>query len=413
MILFSTSLKNIGRGEIIIMFFQKSVSNSSTDNHNDKTDFIAALADFSLVHTELISLQATLRVQEISQKASELTSTSQNMAAMTEEVSASVQQINAAIQQVTAGAQETVSKINKLAELGNETETMLKDMMNNVGELSAQVKHIDNISQNVSEIADQTNLLALNAAIEAARAGDAGRGFNVVAEEVRKLAGQTKEAVGNVKQISDQMSIKSSTTNSNILKVQDIFKQYLDNSNIVGDIIRDSTKQTEECAGMVENITSAMQEQTVIAEKLTNVSEEQTKTCEFIIGLLRNEADDLSKIVAPVLKISDNESIINVLAARLKDHANFLRKTMAEAGKGLKVLDYHECAFGKWYDANKSKYNHIEAFIEVDEPHRKVHEAGRMLSQELTSKNVENLMYASADILKAFIKLYDVFNKKS
>lgn len=392
------------------MLSKKQKANTVND---DKADFTMAVATFSLAHTELISYLAMLKVQEISRSASELNTIGQNMAAMTEEVSASVMTINTSIQQVTSGAQESVGKINKLTDLGYKTETLLKDMISNVDELGSQVKHIDDISQNVSDIADQTNLLALNAAIEAARAGEAGRGFNVVAEEVRKLAGQTKEAVGNVKQISDQMNIKSNATNGYILQVRDTFSQYLDNSNAVGETIRKSTEKIEECAGMIENITSAMQEQSATAEELSTTSEILTKNSEYIGQVLKVEANNLINAVAPNLKISGSDSVVNVLAARLTDHANFLKKTMAEAGQGMKVTAHHECAFGRWYNDNKSKYGSIQAFKDIDEPHRRVHEAGKRLSNYCTSENVEDLMKASTDILKSFIKLYDTLKAES
>ena len=385
--------------------FFKPRSTAGNQQKDDKADFITALAAFSLTHTELISFQAMLKVQEITNKASELAATSQQMAAMTEEVSSSVQHINAAMEQVKAGAEEGVSRIQNLSQFGDRTENVIVEMVSNVEELGKQVQRIDDISQNVSYIADQTNLLALNAAIEAARAGEAGRGFNVVAEEVRKLAGQTKDAVSNVKQISEQMNVKSSTTNDNILNVKNTFEQYMEGSNSVGGIIRDSTVQIDECAGMIASISGATQEQTAIATNLSGVAEDLTKTSEYISGLLRNEADHLCAIVNPCLKLSGSESVINILAARLIDHANFLKKTVAEAGKKVRVATYRECSFGIWYEENRSKYGNIKAYADVDEPHRRVHEAAENLSRDCNSRNVEELMRASADILKAFINL--------
>ena len=372
---------------------------------DDKADFVTALTAFSLTHTELISFQAMLKVQEITRKASELAATSQQMAAMTEEVSSSVQHINAAMEQVKAGADEGVSRISSLTQYGDQTENIIIEMVKNVEELGKQVQRIDDISQNVSYIADQTNLLALNAAIEAARAGEAGRGFNVVAEEVRKLAGQTKEAVSNVKQISVQMNVKSSTTNDNILNVKNTFEQYLDGSNSVGGIIRDSTAQIDECAGMIASISGATEEQTAIATNLSDVSEDLTRTSEYISGLLRTEADNLCGIINPCLKLSGSESVVSILATRLIDHANFLKKTISEAGKKLKVVSYRECSFGKWYEENRDKYIGVKAYADVDEPHRRVHEAAENLSMDCNSRNIEELMRASADILKAFINL--------
>lgn len=121
------------------------------------------------------------------------------------------------MQQVNTGARQSMSGLNELSQIGHRTDSLFKDIVTNIDQLRAQLKYIDNVIQNVSDIADQAKLSALNAAIETAGAGDAGRGFNVEAEEVRKLAGQKKEAVGNVKQICDQVRLKSNSTSINML----------------------------------------------------------------------------------------------------------------------------------------------------------------------------------------------------
>jgi len=395
------------------MFFSKKLTNMPANkNAEDEADFTAALAYFSLTHTELFSYLAILKVKEISQNASEFTSISQNVAAMSEEVSASVQQINTSIQDVAAGAEKSVTKISELVELSNSTKSVLSDMISNTEELGGQVKNIDDITKNVSYIADQTNLLALNAAIEAARAGEAGRGFNVVAEEVRKLAAQTKQAVGNVKQISDNMNMQSANTVQNVHNVQDTFNHYLDSSNTVAKFIQESDTHIGECAGMVENITNAMEEYTATAEQLSQMAVELSRTTDFVSNLLNRESGYLTQILSPRLGISNSGTTANILATKLVDHANFLKKTILEAGKGIKVDNHHECAFGKWYNENKNQYGLLQAFKEMDEPHQRVHDYGQQLARKITSQNVENLMHASTDILIAFIKLLDALAKE-
>ncbi len=75
---------------------------------------------------------------------------------------------------------------------------LLKDITENIEQLTGMSKEMESIMNVVTTIANQTNLLALNAAIEAARAGEAGKGFNIVANEVRKLSIQTKDSVTSV-----------------------------------------------------------------------------------------------------------------------------------------------------------------------------------------------------------------------
>ena len=148
---------------------------------------------------------------------------SQALAATSEETAASAAEMNDATAQISNNAseaaefsrqvdtlaQEGAQKIQKIAETILSLASMTEQMQGKMTELDISSARIASVTDVIKEIASQTNLLALNAAIEAARAGDSGRGFGVVAEEVKKLATHSEQSV---KEISELIAITKQNT---------------------------------------------------------------------------------------------------------------------------------------------------------------------------------------------------------
>ena len=148
---------------------------------------------------------------------------SQALAATSEETAASASEMNDATAQISNNAseaaefsrqvdtlaQEGAQKIQKIAETILSLASMTEQMQGKMTELDISSARIASVTDVIKEIASQTNLLALNAAIEAARAGDSGRGFGVVAEEVKKLATHSEQSV---KEISELIAITKQNT---------------------------------------------------------------------------------------------------------------------------------------------------------------------------------------------------------
>ena len=152
--------------------------------------------------------------------------------------------------------------------------TVSQDLKGAMSALGEQTQAIGRVMSVISDIADQTNLLALNAAIEAARAGEAGRGFAVVADEVRKLAEKTMTATKEVGQavVSIQNSVSGNIASFD--KAAEAVAEATDLAGKSGDVLREILSLAEESAKEVAGIAAASEQQSAAAEQINRAMNE-------------------------------------------------------------------------------------------------------------------------------------------
>jgi len=220
---------------------------------------------------------------------------------------------------------EIASDLHRLANNSANTAKEVDGLAQQAGEISA-------IVQLIHEIADQTNLLALNAAIEAARAGEAGRGFAVVADEVRKLAERTAKA----------------------------------------------TKEIERLVGGIrDNSTSAREAMEILSKTADDFSQRGSKATEDMQRLM-----SLSRKMEEVIAGSALKSFVEVAKV---DHLVFKFKIYLglfdlENVQPDKVATHTACRLGKWYyeGEGKASFSTLPGYREIESPHIEVHRKGVM-----------------------------------
>jgi methyl-accepting chemotaxis protein len=215
----------------------------------------------------------------------------QTVAAATEELASSIKEIG---RQVTHSAEVTA----KAVEQGNKAKALVHG-------LDQAAQRIDKVVALITDIAEQTNLLALNATIEAARAGEAGKGFAVVASEVKNLANQTAKAT---EEISSQISGVQSATKSSVEALESIFGtigQINQISTTIASAIEEQTAATAEISRNIEQAAVGTQE---VSNNITGVTQAASETGHVSQQVLQaakslaEQSDDLRKEVDGFLK---------------------------------------------------------------------------------------------------------------
>ncbi|VBB09765.1 chemotaxis methyl-accepting receptor [Lucifera butyrica] len=227
--------------------------------------------------SEELTASADQSAQAAGQVAGSITDVAHGMAdqsAAVNDTSAIIQQMSASIQQIAANAQDVAKQSGQAANKANEGNRSIDKAVSQmshieqtvtasagiVAKLGERSNEIGRIVDTIAGIAGQTNLLALNAAIEAARAGEQGRGFAVVADEVRKLAEQSQEAA---KQIADLISEIQGDTNRAVTAMNDGTRDVKIGTEVVtisGQAFREITALVKQVSGQINEISAAIEQ---------------------------------------------------------------------------------------------------------------------------------------------------------
>jgi methyl-accepting chemotaxis protein len=189
-------------------------------------------------------------------------------------------------------AEEGAKVVNKTVVGLIETAREIEAASAEVSRLGEDASRISEVVKVIKEIADQTNLLALNAAIEAARAGEQGRGFAVVADEVRKLAERTANATNEINQMSSKIAEVANNALSGMDNVVKTTRQGVGDAETAQASIKNIQTSFGEVSGVIDEIAPALEEQNAAAtelakstERVAQMSEENSGAAQSLLGL--------------------------------------------------------------------------------------------------------------------------------
>ena len=230
----------------------------------DVSDNVTATAKESSecgINVSTILSQQNNETEQVATAMNEMSATVQDLARVVEGAAQSSQQGLDISNQGQQMVQETIAANNGLAEQLNEVEQAIARLVNGS-------KLIESVLNEINSIADQTNLLALNAAIEAARAGEHGRGFAVVADEVRALAMRTQQSTAEVNNMLTQLQSESEFATTAMEKGTELSGSCVQLCGKTGDSLNQIITEVSELANLNTQIATAIEEQAAVSEEI-------------------------------------------------------------------------------------------------------------------------------------------------
>ncbi len=229
--------------------------------------------------------------QGVSAIAEETTAQSATVAAAAEESSVNVQTVSSATEEMSASIAEMRQQVMRSRDVSEQAAQSVESAAGQIGGLSDAANQIGDVLALIQDIAEQTNLLALNATIEAARAGEAGKGFAVVASEVKTLATQTQKATEQIRAQIEGVQTESKTAVAAVSGIRDVIAQVTEISQAIASSIEEQSEATTEIArnaqeaavgtrdvsSSVQGVSDASQQASAASTELLASSEELAK----------------------------------------------------------------------------------------------------------------------------------------
>ncbi len=322
-----------------------------------------------------------------------------------EQVATAVNEMSATVHDVAGNTSLAADAAKKADEDTGKGKQVVANVIKAITDVAAEMEHITEVVGRVNEdsihigsvldvivsIAEQTNLLALNAAIEAARAGEQGRGFAVVADEVRSLAQRTQSSTEEIRGMIESLQSGTKQAVDVIEKGKHSTNLSVEQAGQAGEALDAILQGMDTINSMNAQIATASEEQSAVADEINrNISRinEVTTHSADSSAELANESETLMKLSEDLLAVvgrfnlGEKQLLIDLEKAKTAHLAWKVKLRGYLDGRSAltreQAVSDHDCAFGKWYfGKGLERFGDIPEMSGVREPHAEIHKVIR------------------------------------
>jgi len=351
----------------------------------------------------------------------------EEMSVTVEEISRNTTDVAEKGEHTLVMAQEGSEIVKEATEKAEYVKSIVMSLTEDIDSLTQNAKNIGSVVEVINDISEQTNLLALNAAIEAARAGEAGRGFAVVADEVRKLAEKTLDSTNEIEKM--------------IKVIQENVKRANGNAKLVEENIGSQVEATDKANERFTEILGAVMDLNALLLNTSTAAEQQAKATADVAGNIdlvasssRDSRDKVELLLDEIDKLMDELSNIekdliqydlsckSIIFVKAKmAHIKYLKNIYAAYMRGVvptNLRDHHACDFGKlYYDPKiQSVFSDDPDFKAIAKPHEEVHRLSHNVADAIKAGNQEKAFHElenMRDTVNNLIGLLDIMFDKA
>lgn len=383
-------------------------------------------AKFAVAAQELHTLAEHISIgaEEVAAQTTTVATASEEMSVTSSDIAQSCHQAALGAKRAAESAETGSQVVDHTLHLMSQIAEKVKESARTVESLGTRSDQIGAIIGTIEDIADQTNLLALNAAIEAARAGEQGRGFAVVADEVRALAERTTRAT---REIGEMIKAIQGETRGAVASMETGVRQVesgtVEAANS-GAALRDILEQINDVAMQVNQIATATEEQTSSTGDISCNINKITDVIQMTAGKAGETARTSSRIngfaeelMLGLGRFKLEEDVLLALYKAKSAHMIFIGKIKSHLDGSAKIdpnaLPTHlTCAFGKWYQTKgHESCGSNSHFREIDAPHAKVHELGKQSINAYNSGDKNKAVQLRDEMVSNSRRLMDILDR--